>query len=149
MLKIPTIEDIDNLIPLFKKFFDNSPYKNYKWDEDAAWETAATLIMDKENSVVITYIIDDKPVGIIAGTSCKSLFSFEKVATEIIWWVEEDYRNTRAGLELFNALEYWAFNVINSSMLSMVYLENNNLEKLYEKKGYVRTESSFVKRKEF
>lgn len=147
MLKIATHEDIENLIPLFRKFFENSPYKDHKWDEDGVWDTAYRLINDKVNSVVITYQKEGRPVGIIAGTSCKALFSNEKVSTEIIWWVEEEYRNTKAGLELLNALEYWAFNVINASMLSMVCLENNSLERLYTKRGYSKTESCFIKTK--
>lgn len=147
-LKIATEDDVPSILVMMEKFYKASPYSDVKYEEQGVLSTIFSIMSDIVNSVIILALDDGVPVGVIAGTSCKSLFSFEKIAAELVWWVEDSHRNTRAGYKLLEAFEYWAFNVIKATGLSMVYLENSNLDRLYSKRGYSKMESSYMKFKE-
>jgi hypothetical protein len=73
------------------------------------------------------------------------MFSTELFATEMFWWLQKEYRGTKAGLGAFKVFEDWAlgYNVtqINVSDLQGI----KSLEKLYNKFGYKLSEITYRK----
>jgi GNAT superfamily N-acetyltransferase len=70
-----------------------------------------------------------------------------KVAQELWWWVEEEYRGSSCGKLMYDALENWAKEKKADSMF-MIALEDTNVERmarLYKRKGFVGTERTFIK----
>jgi ribosomal protein S18 acetylase RimI-like enzyme len=66
------------------------------------------------------------------------------IAYEMFWWVHEEHRG-RLGLKLLNAFQARA-KELDCSYVMMMTLSLNDIGKLYERLGYERFETGFVKR---
>lgn len=85
-------------------------------------------------------------VGMIAGILAPNVFNSKYIGlTELVWWVKEEFRNSSAAMKLFNAFEKKAkeMDADYISMITTVYTPT--LEKLYKKKNYKPTETTYVK----
>jgi GNAT superfamily N-acetyltransferase len=91
---------------------------------------------------------DGKVVGVIAGL----LYPLwtqpnHMTGTELLYYVLPEYRRTKAGKKLFDALEKWARSRGAQSMV-MVSPSNKHelrLGKMYESKGYVPVERNYMR----
>lgn len=146
MLKVATLDDAPEVMEILRAFFLESPYSSGKYDEDRVYELFSNMIEDKLGSVIILGIVDDKVVGILAGTSNEHLFSREIVATELAWYVYPEHRKSRVGLEMINAYEYWAKEVVKADYVTMMHLGDDRLDSLYRRRGYVEQERAYFKR---
>ncbi len=100
---------------------------------------------DPTKAICIVADVNQKLVGCLYGIATEFYFSDFLVCTELIWWVDEDYRNTSTGIKLFKAFEFWAKR-IGAQYLSAVNTEGTtDLSKLYNHSGYHLAESTYVK----
>jgi GNAT superfamily N-acetyltransferase len=86
-------------------------------------------------------------VGMVAGTAQEFLFSDDKIAGELVWWVDPEYRRGSYGRDLHDAFEYWA-DKVGCKVITMALLEDQKADKvarLYERKGYRQAERAFIK----
>lgn len=130
-------------------FFKESPYKDMICDEAKMSDLIIDFITNTHERTVILALDDDgEPIGLLAGTVTEHLFSREKAAFEVIWWVKPDKRGAKASLELFGAFEYWAkrmgckyiqFGAVHQTPYA------DKVKRLYERKGYVQIESNYLK----
>ena len=71
--------------------------------------------------------------------------SLTVLATELAWFVSKDYRGKKGSLLLLNSFEEWAKNN-NADYITLCDIESiASLEKLYVRRGYKRTESTYMK----
>ena len=128
---------------LFKQFHKESKLP-YSWDAKKTQEVfLATLPMEDVNVFVAE--TDGEIVGYICCQVMEPLFSSEKVASEIAWFVHKDYRKTSAGFRLMSTYEEWAEGR-GAKYIGMAYLEEiADLSKVYKKKGYVKAETHYMK----
>lgn len=148
MLRLATLEDEDQILTLLKNFFNSTIYSSGFMDEDKVRVLikACTDPLIKEN-VVLVWEDKGKVVGLIAGQWTELIFNEDKVATELVWWVEPEYRKTEAAHQLLGAFEYWA-DWCGCKSIQMYSLSNeysNVLERFYKKQGYKLAETSYVK----
>lgn len=150
MLKTTTInireaveDDLLDCLMLFKQFHKESKLP-YSWDAKKTQDVfLATLPMEDVNVFVAE--TDGEIVGYICCQVMEPLFSSEKVASEIAWFVNKDYRKTSAGFRLMSAYEEWAEGR-GAKYIGMAYLEEiADLSKVYKKKGYVKAETHYMK----
>lgn len=89
----------------------------------------------------------DHPVGMVAGAVTDLYYTDERVAQEIVWYVDIDYRGIRESIELLKAFEAWAkwqkCKYVQVSNLQEV--NGDKVEKFYNKFGYSKKESAFLK----
>jgi hypothetical protein len=85
----------------------------------------------------------EKPVGILAATAEPMLFNKTKIACELIWWIEPEFRRSRAAEKMRQAYEFWAKKV-GCTSCSVVDHEDT-LDKYYTRKGYERRETAYLK----
>lgn len=142
-LRIANVNDLDTVVQLCFKFQQESPYRNLSYNYTKVKEVCLKMITGNKNE----YIVLLSPNGILAGL-CTSpfLFSDTKVASELVWYVEPEYRGTE-GKHLHQAFEYWAKRV-GCTLINMVLLEDENSErmnKIYKRKGYSPVERSYIK----
>jgi GNAT superfamily N-acetyltransferase len=69
------------------------------------------------------------------------------VAQELFWWVDEDKRGTKLGLELLDRAEKEAekLGAKDMLMLSLNDLNGDKVNKLYESKGYKPREVTYMR----
>ena len=121
-------------------FINSSPYKDLSNEENVRELITRMIEGNPMDSIVIL-----KPeVGFILGIATDFLFGPHRLASEIGWWVEKDKRGNGEGLELLNAFEYWAKNVAQCKLISMVSLDSK-IEEYYKENGYKLYERAYMK----
>ena len=136
-------DDLLDCLMLFKQFHKESKLP-YSWD---AKKTQALFLQTLPMEEIETFVaeIDGDVVGFIVCQVMEPLFSSDKVSTDIAWFVNKDHRNTSAGFRLMKAYEEWAVDH-GIKFIGMAYLERvSDLSKYYEKKGYVKAETHYMK----
>jgi hypothetical protein len=104
--------------------------------------------MVMEQGTVFIVKKDGVNTGAIAGCVTQSLYNPDiKVCTELFWYVLPEYRNTRTGLLLLNALVKRGDEVADETIFSLLAGSIVN-DKSLEKKGFVFSESGFIRYKE-
>lgn len=142
-LKLATPEDIGPIIEMAMSFAQASPYKDLPMTREKIEELVLSLLRDKNKTIVVLYMHGDRPVGMIAGMSSEMMFSREIIASEVIWWVEPGFRS-RKTLALKEAYEYWAKR-IGAKYIQMANLDDQKIERYYERTGYKLTERAYLK----
>lgn len=130
-----------------KNFMDHSPYKIMRFDKTKGRDFLKSVVQDGGFSKICIILFDgDTPAGFIVGMKAEPVFSSNSVAMELGWWVEPGFRNTRGSFLLYKAYEDWALRV-GCSHVQGAYLPgiSPDLDSFYKKRGYVQTESSYVK----
>lgn len=146
-LRIATPDDVPTLVGFARKFHEASPYKGLEFAATKVNEAFDSVTRGSlKEGVVIIALSDDKPIGFIAGVVSETLFSRDRIATELAWWIEESHRNTRASLLIYNAYEDWARRVqcvaVQGAYLPRV---GTDLKEFYEKRDYRQVETSYMK----
>lgn len=142
-LRIANVNDLDTVAQLCFRFQQESPYSNLPYNYTKVKEVCLKMITGNKNE----YLVLLSENGILAALATTPfLFSDVKVASELVWYVDPEYRGTE-GKELQQAFEYWARRV-GCTLINMVLLEDENSErmlKIYKRKGYKAVERSYIK----
>lgn len=147
-LKIATWDDFFDIRDMLEKFSKNSPYKDIKLDVNKMESLIEGILNgDKNKAIILLYIANERPVGILVGMKTEMNLNYDSLAHELIWWVDPNHRGGRAGIELFKAFEFWA-KKIGCKMVQMSLVETEDatkVQKIYTKFGYKPTERAFIK----
>jgi hypothetical protein len=145
MLKLAEASDYNDVIRMAKAFHEASPYSSLEFSEEKCNGLFKSYLAGDKKSLVIILATGERPHGMIIGYSDSLPFSFDRVATELAWWVDEDKRGSRDSLLLFKAYEDWALRV-GAKIKQMAMLDDvTNLAAFYEKQGYRPAERSYIK----
>ena len=100
MVRRATESDVDWLLSQLKDFSCFYGTKRHLFPEDDT--NARNLLLGLiQGHVVLIAEVNGKPAGTIGGTLSGHPFNPAiRTLGEIFWWVSEEYRRTRAGLEL-------------------------------------------------
>lgn len=89
--------------------------------------------------------VQEETVGMLVGFATETPFSYDKIASELAWWVEPEHRGNRKALDLIYAYEAWALKIgckhVSMSLLPAL----TDVSKTYERMGYKQTEISYLK----
>lgn len=142
-----TIEDIDALVDMGGRFFAFTAFSGFiPFDPDAV-RTALIALLD--GGVVFVAEREQQIVGGIVGMASSVWFNQNaRTATELGWWVDEQYRHTSAGIKLYRAFEAWAVEQGADAivMSDLVIRDVAPAENLFKKLGFTTVERSHVKK---
>jgi GNAT superfamily N-acetyltransferase len=148
-LRLASHNDWDDIKRLCADFHKASPYGDFPVDNDKVEVLIEKLLTDGQHISIILLANDDThgTVGILAATTGEILFNREKLAQEILWWIDPEHRKSRHGLELLKAYEYWAHKIgCTAIQMSSLYdPARHTLDKLYTKRGFTQTEQAYIK----
>lgn len=124
-------------------------YAEGRWPVPADFDTILAL-MDhciKEGAVLWAHV-EGKPVGIIACIITPFVFNRHVLqGTELIFYVDEEYRRTGLGVDLLDAAET-GLKLLGVELMAMATIENGTPDaagKLYERHGFRKTETGYIK----
>lgn len=87
---------------------------------------------------------DETPIGMLAMGLFEHPMSGERVASEVVWWVDPAYRGSSVGRRLLRAAETWATEQ-HAALLQMV-APDARVGRFYEALGYVSVETAYQRR---
>ncbi len=137
-------EDDAALVRFGRRFYESLPYADIPYCEDSAVRWAALM---RQLGVLLIAVSDDTPVGMAGGMFAPCIFNDAfTVGSELIWWIEPEYRRSGAGSALLAALEQAAY-ARGAARWSMIAIEAtaDRVGPLYLNAGYVPTERTFTK----
>lgn len=138
------VEDDPALVRFGRRFYDTLPYADIPYCEASAVRWAAML---REIGVLLIALSDDVPIGMAGGLFAKFIFNDAyQVGSELLWWVEPEYRRSGAGAALLAALEKAAY-ARGAARWSMIAIEAtaDRVGHIYSQAGYVATERTYSK----
>jgi GNAT superfamily N-acetyltransferase len=142
-----TEEDIIDLTILCKQFIKES--KNDKvlgWNSAKVHNTFLDAI-SRDDFGVFVLCNKEEIVGTFVCFATPCLFSDLTQAVEVAWYVDPDHRGSREAHKMIDIYEEWAKerNAVCASLMNISILDGHKVAKLYDKKGYTLTETTFVK----
>jgi hypothetical protein len=144
-------EDIPWLLTELKKFSEFFTSSIPLFDPDTAEEILTNLVETQiifvavRRSVVTGTGVDVfHPIGFIAGALLAHPFNPKiRMLSEFFWWVQEEHRETRAGLLLLN--EFTEFGKANADWIGMALEHFSPVnERCLLRRGYKFKERSFL-----
>lgn len=150
MLRLATTDDEAEVYRMVKAHWDSGPYKTLAFAEDKVRSRVKFFIQNQGTDyiTILSCTSEGKPVGILAAFIIIPDFSTDRTAVEQVWWVDEQYRQSKYSFELIKAYEYWADNKAMCKLKHLSLFENElrpRIEKFYNRRGFVPTEQTFVK----
>lgn len=149
MLKIA--EPLDALVvtDMLLKFHQHSPYTHIPVEKDYVYDMVSkTIAMDKSvNVIILGQDVEGTSRGMVIGQTAYFPLTGERIASEIAWWVDPEFRKTDLGVDLLTAYEYWA-KTVGCKYVQSVALRNEYshiLERFYKSKGYAAMETCYLK----
>lgn len=129
-------------------FKDTRHAQAVPYNGDAVATISAQLLKDEKfGAVFIAHTDDGEVVGATAGMLFPLWMAPEHITgQEMFWYVMPEHRKSKAGSLLFAALEEWATANANSfCMVALSHMHENRIGQMYESKGYVPLERTYIK----
>ena len=138
-------KDIPALVAMSKTFWQHTAYKSEEFKNESVEAMLHATIKDE---LCLVYDVNGKAEGFICGVKGPLMANFDVcIGTELAWWVNEDHRNSRGGIDLLKAIEkrakelgikYWNMCYMQSSMPA-------SIKRIYESMGYKESESLYMR----
>ena len=148
VFELTRAEDVKHIMPLLKEFFQQTRQADFVELNEEAVTALATSLIKSETGVVLVAVEGGEVIGTTAGMLYPLWFSPDHMTgQEMFWYVAEHKRRSKAGKRMFNALEQWAQSAGADSfaMIALSHLHENRIGKMYQSKGYVPMERSYIK----
>lgn len=147
-LKVGALADFDDIKRMCLDFYNSSIYKDYGHDEDKIDSNICEFIYNPSNRIIILGLLEGQPIGMLAASVQPIIFSKARIATEVLWWVDVEHRQSRVGFQLIEAFEYWAGEVAKADLQQLCTLNGEYAElagAYYERRGYKLSEKAYLK----
>jgi GNAT superfamily N-acetyltransferase len=139
MIRPAVTSDIPRLVEMGQRFRAESSYNEYLSDNpEKMAELGTTLIA--HNGILVSQR-NDKLVGMLGIVLHSHFISGERMAGEVFWWVEPEYRGE--GIKLVSETEKRA-RMAGAKHIQMV-APNDQVGNVYRRMGYQFVESTFQK----
>lgn len=140
MIRAAGPEDEDLVLSLALDFKKNSHYRDEPLDLQKFRELVRSFCQSDRTERIAILSGD---TGVLAAATVEKFWSYEKVATEFMFWITPEARGFKKAKELIAAYEYWAKKV-GASTIQLVSL-NPSLDKMYTRWGYRPVEYAYLK----
>lgn len=98
--------------------------------------------MENRDACVLVLDIDGVAQGVLMATAFDHPFGAGLWAKETVWYVAYAHRG-KGSFQMLDAYEEWAKD-LGCAVVSMATLVNNDISKIYERRGYAAAETHFV-----
>jgi GNAT superfamily N-acetyltransferase len=142
-LRLAQDKDRESFINMGSLFHQAGPYSNLPYSR----EKIGAIFDHRDSNTLLLFLVDgDAPVGMLLGTVTEPYFSEDKVATELAWWVNPEYRRTKKSIELTLAFEDWAYRM-GAKVVALASLDTSpaSVGKFYESMGFKKREETYLR----
>lgn len=141
-----TEQDLLDLSILSKQFAKEAKQNGYNLSfKQDKFANSFLNIINHPDYYYLVAEVDGEAVGFFLGAVYRPMFSEDVIAAEMFWWIDKDNRGRRVAIQMLSSFEDWAKEVgatqVNVSDLQGV----KNLDKLYSRLGYTKSEVTYRK----
>lgn len=143
-LKLGTEEDFPEILRMIKEFHSESPYRGMAFNEEKVIQILRDIQKNPTDGLVLLSQNND---ALLIATVFSPIFSGERMATELVFWVDPQARGTSLSRELLGAYQYWAEKV-GCTLIQMGALETEQLkviDRYYKRNGFSPFEHVYLK----
>jgi len=139
-----TRDDIPRLVTMTRRFIAGSLYAHVLTDSPEAVAAVYTHLVDDASGGVFVAETEAGVVGLLALARTTSLFSGQRLAVEVAWWVEPEARG--CGQALLKAGERWAVEsgADQIQMVAPACADGQRVGRLYARRGYAPLETHYL-----
>ena len=137
-----TLADLPRLCELFERFRVSSPYAQYGPPNPAVSTALLERLIAADDGVILVTEHDGVVMGLIGLLVSPHPMSGERVATELLWWLEPEHRG--AGAWLLRRAERWA-QAQHAVRMLVVSPQSPDVDCLYQTLGYAPMETAWHK----
>lgn len=145
-VRAATLADMKAVVDMSRRFYKRTHYAEFiPFEVETVAERASDLI---RNHVFLIAERDGDAVGMVGLYVAPFMFNATYHAGyEVAWWVDESARGGLTAWRLLQALEAPCA-AAGCAYVQMIHLETSPpaAHRLYERAGYARVESSYIKR---
>lgn len=142
MLKVARTDQVPEITDLVLRFISESPYSELTTDRTKVEDVIFATINNPDGLVLIS--IEDRITGVLVAVANEALFSRERWASELAWYIVPEKRSLSLTRAFLRTYEYWASKV-ECKGISLACLADHVLTKLYTRYGYEEKELAFFK----
>ena len=139
MIRHATPEDWPRIVEMATRFVAETRYSDFIEISQEQVESSLDAITNSPNSVVLVSGSDGHITGMIVVMICPHPFSGERIAYEVVWWVDPEARGD--GVRLLRAAEKFGKDS-GAKKMNMV-APNDKVAHFYERLGYEKVEVAF------
>lgn len=146
MIREATLEDIDAVIAMSKRFIAFSPHAGMVHATDEQLRSTFGMLMS--SGKIFLAEVGEDIVGMLLGVIAPTWFAPDTpIATELAWWVDEHHRKGTAAIRLVQAFEEWAkaSGAAIACMCEMVVDGQPPVGDMIQRMGYIPSERAFIK----
>jgi len=144
IIREATEDDTLDCLVLFKSFHKESK-QPFKFDTARTLETFQTSVNSESAIRFFVAELNGEIVGFVSAIVYQHLFSKDKTADELAWYVDKEHRGGSAALRLLKTYEEWAIGQ-GVRCVTMSHIEDlADLSRMYNKLGYKKIEATFQK----
>ena len=146
-LRLATLEDIPDLLRLAKELESGSPMERLSVDyEKVRMNLEKAIISNQTEWLALVSHVEGKPVGVLFAYCFEPIFSSQKLAVEVLWYLEPEHRKGRRGIDMMKAYEYWA-KLVGCNVVQYGWMVNSpeGMKKMYERTGAELSEMTYYK----
>lgn len=142
MIRRATVEDVPRIVAMGVRFAATPDYAAIVAVKPEMLETLARNVLANPDGVIFVAERDGTAIGMIALITYPHPLTGERVACELVWWVEPDARGV--GVRLLRTAERWA-KEHGAAVLHMI-APNARVGQFYHAVGYEPIESTWQRR---
>lgn len=142
MIREAIRSDVPAIVAMGERFASDTDYRDRLTVVPTQLAATAEHLIANDEAVMLVAEREGAVIGMLALLLYPHPMSGERVASEIVWWVEPEHRGS--GLRLLRAAERWACEH-GAAVLHMI-APNDRIGALYQRLGYVPVETAWQRR---
>lgn len=147
LIREATIDDREGILVMVRHFLERSAYGTILHFDSDALMALVDAVVAKQMGVVYVADTGDEVVGMLAMYATFHPAATDvKIADELVWWVEPEYRTTKVGPYLLRCGERWARQIGVHLFKMVAPAESPKVAAYYEAAGYQALETAYFKR---
>lgn len=140
----PVFEELNTICRFGKAFAEASNAGDF---EDLVFLKTIHNILSARRGKVFILEVDGVVAGMLGVIASVNYYNSKLRVQEVFWWVDEQYRNSRDSIKLFNKIEEYAKEVEADEIMvsSTATMNVDKLEKFYTKKGFYKMDINYIR----
>ena len=131
--------DLDALIAMGEHFIAQTDYRTRIGTNPQQLRALAVHLMNDENGALFVADVDGQLVGMIGVFAFAHPVSGERIGSEVMWWMEPDFRG--AGVRLLKKAEKWT-KAQGATRFQMI-APTPYVEEIYRRLGFEKVETVY------